>query len=489
MATSSFTERELKFDVRPDFVVPDLSDELGDVDRTEYESQEIVSEYFDTADYALLRAQMTLRRRTGTADTGWQLKVPQPPFREEVHAPLDGEAVPDDFLRILRGVTRDQPLQPVSTLVTRRSVLRLIDADGRELAEVDDDHVEAFLVSDSAPAREWHEIEVELVDGEDELLPEVGKQLRRSGARPAASSAKLTRALPDGLPGPANRPEQPSAGDVLAEYVAEQHRVILSGDVAIRRGNDGAVHKTRVASRRLRSTLRTFAPLFDDAQAAWLDEELRWYASLLGEVRDAQVLYRRLTSMIADLDDATRLGPVQARVDIDLRRDIAKSWATVGEQLTEERYLALLESLAGWAKTPPWTAKASRPAASLDRYVDRAERRVRRRLRRANRTGDSEALHATRKAAKRARYAAEATSATLGKKVAAKQAKRYRGLQDLLGEHQDSQISAAYLRRLGAKAGTTKGENGFAFGVLYEQERTRAADARQRARRRAKRYR
>jgi hypothetical protein len=87
MTTSSFTERELKFDVRPDFVLPDLSDELVDIERTDREAQQIVSEYYDTADYALLRAQMTLRRRTGTTDLGWQLKVPQPPF--------EGDSRPD----------------------------------------------------------------------------------------------------------------------------------------------------------------------------------------------------------------------------------------------------------------------------------------------------------------------------------------------------------------------------------------------------------
>ena len=39
-----------------------------------------------------------------------------------------------------------------------------------------------------------------------------------------------------------------------------------------------------------------------------LHEELRWNAGVLGEVRDAQVMYRRLTGMIAELDDSTRLG-------------------------------------------------------------------------------------------------------------------------------------------------------------------------------------
>jgi CHAD domain-containing protein len=488
MTTSSVTERELKFEVRPDFVLPDLSDELADVERTDRESQQIVSEYFDTADYALLRASMTLRRRTGTSDVGWQLKVPEPPFREEIRAPINGAQVPEDLTRILQGVTRNQPLIPVSTLITHRSVLRLIDSAGRPLAEVDDDLVEAFEAGDSVPATRWHELEVELVQGQDALLPAVGKRLRRSGATPATSSSKLSRALPDSLFGPVPGRGRLRSGGVLADYIAEQHRVMLTGDVAIRRGNQGAVHKTRVASRRLRSTLRTFAPMFDAERATRLDEELRWYAGVLGDVRDAQVMYRRLTGMIAELDDSTRLGPVQARVDVHLRGQIAKSWQVLGEEMTGDRYLALLDALASWVQRPPLTPKASKRAPSLKRYIDRADRKVARRLRRANRSGEAEAFHATRKAAKRARYAAEATPVTLGKTAAKKQVRRYRKLQDLLGEHQDSQISAALIRRIGVQAGTTGGENGFAFGVLYEQERRRASIARKQACQVANRY-
>ena len=330
MATSSYTERELKFDVRPDFVLPDLSAALAEVDRTDQESQQIVSEYYDTADRALFRAQMTLRRRTGTSDTGWQLKVPQPPFREEVRAPLNGAHFPDDLLRILQGVTRNQPLMPVSTLVTHRSVLRLIDAAGRRLAEVDDDQVEAFASDDSALASRWHEVEVELIDGPNGLLAAVGKRLRRSGATPSASSSKLSKALPDSVIEPARRRGRPSAGDILAQYIAEQHRVILSETSRSAGETTARCTRPELRAAGYAGALRTFAPLFDEAQATWLDDELRWYAGLLGEVRDAQVLYKRLTRRIAELDDSTRLGPVQARVDIHLRSEIAKSWQVMG---------------------------------------------------------------------------------------------------------------------------------------------------------------
>jgi hypothetical protein len=76
----------------------------------------------------------------------------------------------------------------------------------------------------------------------------------------------------------------------------------------------------------------------------------------------------------------------------------------------------------------------------------------------------------------------------IGKKRARSEAKRYQKLQDLLGEHQDSIVSAELLRRLGAKAGPIKGENGFAFGILHEREEHNARTARTKARKTAKRY-
>ena len=49
------------------------------------------------------------------------------------------------------------------------------------------------------------------------------------------------------------------------------------------------IHDTRVAIRRLRSTLRVFGTLLDGASIAGGDDGLEWFAGLLGEVRDSQV--------------------------------------------------------------------------------------------------------------------------------------------------------------------------------------------------------
>ena len=330
--TKSLIERELKFDVDAKFRLPDLADVLPSGGRLETVTEELRSDYFDTADHALLRAHMTLRRRTGSTDVGWQLKIPHEPFREEIRVDLDGESrdVPEELRRLLVGAVVGQPLHPVASVTTERSVTRLLDADGRRLAEIDDDTVHASASGESSvTASSWREVEVELGTDEVELLYALGKRLRRAGARPSASSSKLARALPAAAPRTGKHRGRPRAGDVLNDYLAEQQQVLLAGDLAIRRGDPSVVHKTRVATRRLRSTLRVFGPLYEPAAAAELDSELRWYAGLLGEVRDRQVLRRRLDAMVAELDEAVRLGPVQARIDTELTREQTEHWAAV----------------------------------------------------------------------------------------------------------------------------------------------------------------
>jgi len=148
----------------------------------------------------------------------------------------------------------------------------------------------------------------------------------------------------------------------------------------------------------------------------------------------------------------------------------------------------LLDSVAAWMAEPPLTSRADKSVSQLGKMVKRAERKVSKRLSQANTSGDFEELHSARKAAKRARYAAELVEPVTGGKSSRKLANRYQGLQDLLGEHQDSLVSAELLRRLGAKAGTTRGENGFSFGILYEREQQRALAVREQAHREAARY-
>jgi hypothetical protein len=55
-------------------------------------------------------------------------------------------------------------------------------------------------------------------------------------------------------------------------------------------------------------------------------------------------------------------------------------------------------------------------------------------------------------------------------------------IQRVLGEHQDCVVASDTLRRLALTAGTTAGENGFTYGLLYAREQRTAEAARRRAR-------
>ncbi|SDP25106.1 CHAD domain-containing protein [Klenkia soli] len=219
MATEH-TEIERKFDVDETFALPDLSGVPGVASVGAPVVHELAATYYDTADLRLARAKITLRRRTGGPDEGWHLKLPAAAgARRELRSPL-GRAVkapPRAVLTPVLGVVRRAPSSQVATLHTRRTVVTLLGEDGRVLVEVADDQVTGTALpaaaGEAAVVTTWREVEVELVDGDEELLGAVGAELVVSGARPSPSAAKLTRVLADRLAGPPPATVQDEADD------------------------------------------------------------------------------------------------------------------------------------------------------------------------------------------------------------------------------------------------------------------------------------
>ena len=277
-----------------------------------------------------------------------------------------------------------------------------------------------------------------------------------------------------------------SAASLVGPYLGAQFTALLTADDRLREGDESVVHAGRVAARRARSVLRVYGPLFDAPAATHLDRELRWWAGTLSPVRDLQVLQDRLDALVAGLDEELVVGPVRTRIDVELGHDRLQHWAAVVAALTSERHRALVDHLERWSTEPPWTAQASRAESTLNPLVRRADRTVAERLRHAHRSDDVEDMHRARKAAKRARYAAEVVS-TVESTGATKAARRYRRLQALLGEHQDSVVSAQLLRRLADVADQAPGESSFTFGLLHEAEQRRARATEVKAQRLARR--
>jgi len=206
---SEFLEIEQKFDVDAGFKRPSFAG-LAGVSEAAPVLHHLSATYFDTADKRLAAAKITLRRRTGGTDAGWHLKLPAGSgARREVHAPL-GQAerqVPEVLAARVAEVTGGQPLAPIASLHTERTVVTLRGDDGRVRAEVADDLVtarrlapEGESVSDGtgrAAGRElrWREIEVEVTSADPPLQRAAADVLFAAGARPAGHGSKLARVL------------------------------------------------------------------------------------------------------------------------------------------------------------------------------------------------------------------------------------------------------------------------------------------------------
>ncbi|MGA5038203.1 CHAD domain-containing protein [Streptomyces capoamus] len=439
--------------------------------------------YYDTADERLTAASLTLRRRTGGADAGWHLKFPVAPgVRDEIRAPLS-DTVPEEIAALVRSRVRNTPLIPLVRLRSTRDVRHLVDAEGTLLAEASLDTVTAERLTGKRRTAQWTEIEVELADGGDPaVLDQLEKRLRKAGVRPAASPSKLARALEltagrrrGGKTGP---PRPATAGDHVLAHLRAQRDALVELDPAVRRGLPDAVHRMRVATRRARSTLRTFGTVLDRTATDPVGAELKWLAGELGGYRDQEVLADRLTRALDALPPALVTGPVAERLTAWAAGRRRGAHGHLTGVLDSRRHLALLDSLDALLADPPLRGAAGKkPGKVLAKAVRKSERKLAAVMEQALELppGDDRdaALHEARKKAKRTRYAAEAAAPALGTSARAL-TRAMKSLTTLLGDHQDGVMARRTLLELAAVAHAA-GESTFTHGVLYGREEARAA--------------
>jgi CHAD domain-containing protein len=461
------TEIEHKYDVPTDFALPDLTGVAGVATVGEPAELQLDATYYDTRELGLARNQITLRRRSGGHDAGWHLKRKANDeqvsgARTEAQAPLTKD-VPEEFAAQLRTVSRGAPLEAVARIRTRRLERPLRDPDGTVLALLADDVVASESPGEPAIVQHWRELEVELVDGTPAVLDSVDEALRAAGARPAESPSKLARALAYRLAasGAETAPKPKTKEQTLIRYARQQRDAIVDNEAGARVGDADAVHDMRVATRRLRSHLRTFRKLFDRSRTEPLRDELQWLGGVLGAVRDGDVMAERLKAAVAAEPAELVIGPVAGRIRDRLSARTAKARKELIAALDSPRYAMLLDALNDLVTTAPTGGK-------LRRLARRAIRRADRRLDIAVDTeGDDRnvRLHDARKAYKRARYAAEAVGGKPGRRLA----KRFSELQDVLGTHQDAIVTGELLRDYGMRA-HADGENAFTYGLLHARQ-------------------
>jgi CHAD domain-containing protein len=474
-------ENEVKMGASPGFRVPPLDDSDNGLSALARPDVVLQATYFDTPDLRLTRAGASLRYRS---DDGWTVKLPTEGqhgdalHRSELHVDGPPGSPPATALDLVRPFARSLPVGVVSRLRTLRRRVDLFDTTGERVGEVDDDEV-SVLDGRRVGAR-FREIEVEITgSAPDGLQQRVVEQLRNAGAGAPDPVPKVVRALgPRALEPPdvvvRDLDDDASAGEVVRSAIANAVRRLIVHDAGVRLGDDPeAVHQARVATRRLRSDLRTFRDFVEPDWNESLRDELKWLGGELGTVRDGDVLVDRLRSHARQLPDDEHL--VVDRVISQRATERDDSHSELLDAYRSARYVELLERLVDASRDPLLTeAAGARAADVLPEVVKGPWKHLRDAVDALGDAPPDESLHDVRKRAKRCRYAIEAVTPVVGKR-AREFATRVADVQEVLGEHQDAVVARTWL---GKAAADLSPQEAYAAGMLAGVELGAAATSR-----------
>lgn len=267
---------------------------------------------------------------------------------------------------------------------------------------------------------------------------------------------------------------RPRVSDVVRAAVSTSVARLDANEPALWTERDPeAVHQARIATRRLRSDLRTLHDFVDDRWSLQLRAELRWLGAELGAVRDVEVLRERLSrhaGLLPDTESAAARAAIR-RLETDhttARTDLIRA-------LRQPRYAQLHRTLHEALTTPRLTDSAhTRAADALPDAVRPIWRRLRRAVDHLASSPSDAALHEVRIRAKRCRYAAELASPVIGR-PAREFAAALTRVQDVLGEHQDAVVADTWLAKAAPECSPAEA---YALGMLAEIERGLAVRAR-----------
>lgn len=277
---------------------------------------------------------------------------------------------------------------------------------------------------------------------------------RARTARPTTNVAATA-----GSRAPARRPDQSgrlgpgTACDTAFRIIARRHLgALLAQHDDTCRGDPEALHQIRITLTHLRTAIRFFSPMVDDAVRPQVWTELKWLNSQLGLVRDLDVAIERVVAETGD-----ELAVIAELRYWDDKR--AESHRLLTRALKSARYRRLVEQTANWIESGPWSTRRSKEAIRLRRcpLADHAaarlaewETRLLKKSRKLSRL-DVEKRHRLRLLNKRLTYAIELLQDMFIGKSLARQAsklKLLRKAQRSLGQLNDDARGRALARAL-----------------------------------------
>lgn len=445
-------------------------------------TRDLVSTYYDTPDFALRQAGVSLRlRRKGRdwiqtvkesapAHSGlfqrheWEMVLAQPSLNLP-HLLATG-------LEIFRQDGLYDRLQPLFSTEVRRTTHMLAGPDWEvELA------LDQGVLKTAETEQAVCEIELEMRQGPADITFELAHAIATALPCRVMPQAKSDRGydlvagvIPQAFKA---KPVLLNADMTIGQALQAIARDCVSHLSANQAAIDGphaaeAVHQMRVALRRLRSALKIFKPVLADTQLDDLRSQIRWLLAQLGPARDAEVFLSEIVAPVcADHPEAPALTELWQEF---LRRRDA-DLAVARAATASPRFTLMLLELGRWSLAPAKadSAEAQAPLSGFARKV------LRRQWRRLLKTGGgdlnhlpAEELHQLRILGKQLRYGGEFFAGLYPKPKVKPLLSTLASLQQNLGELNDLAVAAPRLARSGASAPW-----GWAAGLICGWHETR----------------
>jgi CHAD domain-containing protein len=236
------------------------------------------------------------------------------------------------------------------------------------------------------------------------------------------------------------------------------------------------LHDFRVAVRRSRAAQREFKLALPAVELERFRTEFRWVQQVTGEARDMDVYVLEFDAMRALVPDAFRpdleplLGVLRSH-RLAARREMVRALRSDRARELWHEWPEFLHGLASGAVAPGPAGSDPVGPLAAERIV-----KVYRRMVRMGRAIDAqsppEALHELRKKGKELRYLLELFGAELyPRAIVRPMIKTLKGLQDVLGRHQDREVQAATVRGLREEVSALPGGPAalMAMGLLVER--------------------
>jgi CHAD domain-containing protein len=242
------------------------------------------------------------------------------------------------------------------------------------------------------------------------------------------------------------------------------------------------LHDYRVAVRRTRSILTAGKGVLHPDVLDRFRPEFAWLGAVTTPVRDLDVWLLDLPHLVAELDPAHRddLAPL---ADL-LRRRQRRAHTEQVAALTGERALELTDTWAAALATADALAGPDAALHAADASASRIWRTYRRLVKDGRAIGPdspAEALHELRKDGKKLRYLLECFGPLFPADQVGPVIKELKGLQDVLGTFQDTEVQAQSLRAFGQElldASSASADTLIAMGHLVDRITARQHEAR-----------